>query len=192
VGIRHRVERARSSLADIWSDHPSADYGIVAAFVGLHVGVIVRFRRGDLLVWISPDRRIALYTTLAAVVAIVFGFCTAAVSYYLGSRGERMMRLRRRAGAAFRRNWRSVLSTQLTAAGTSLALLIVDDSRSVASWGVRWLTEVTLLITAARSGRLIWLFSQMLDIADVEDTAPTLAPAPGIAFKPHPPARTGQ
>lgn len=163
-----------------WSDHPAADYPFVALILAIHLGLSRGWPAVRLPIAIDPAHRDAFFATTATVVAVVFGFCTAAITSYLGAHGERMTLIRRQVGHVLARNWHAMLWAQLVAAGASLLMIAFGNSRGAADLLLRWFAELALALAVARCVRLLWLFSFMLEVTAAEDADDELAPAPRL------------
>lgn len=170
-GIRSALRR----LKDVWSELPGIDWLIVALAIGGHFAVSRWVTAPDVLSGLTADRRKDVYTTAAAVAALVGGFGTAAVAQYASSHGRDMRELRRRFGASLRKNWSSILTGMLLISGGCLALLIVDRTRSLG--GAGWFAEALLILGTARSVRLVWLFNTLINVSDRDSLEPERSPA---------------
>jgi NO-binding membrane sensor protein with MHYT domain len=163
-------------------DRPGWDLAFAAVAVGAHAVLVWRTDLVSLLARVPTGRREAIYETGATVASIVFGFSVAAVTFYLSAQGDRMVIIRRRIGAAFRRNWRSTLSTPLVAAGAFFAFLVFDNSAGTPSLAFQWLLEFVVALVIIRSVRLGWLLMRLLEVADQGDDEMPLAPAPSVGL----------
>lgn len=140
------------------------DWLLAAAVAAAHAGLAGK----HVLVGHSADQRMSIYATVASVAAIIGGFGTAAISQYASSSGSRMTFLRARFGPSLRRNWVSIL-TSMSAVAIGCLGVMIYDARETIGWG-GWLVEFLLLLGAARTARLIWLFRLLIDVSDHDGT----------------------
>lgn len=152
-----------------WVGRPSLDWCCAATVVGGHLAVVLATGRGDVLAWPDHDQRIAVYTAIATVAALVGSFVTAAIAQYAAAAGPRMRFLRTHPvqGVQFRRNWLGVLGATLAVSGLCLLAMALDTTESDPG-GVHWLAEIALCLGAVRALRLYWLFGRVIVAADID------------------------
>jgi hypothetical protein len=162
-------------IADRWSETPAIDWLVVVLVLGGHVLVSGWSSESTVLSGLTADRRKDIYTTAASISALVGGFGTAAIAQYASSNGRDMLQLRRRFGGSLRRNWSSILTGMLLLSGGCLGLLVLDRGKSAGAVG--WLAESFLVLGAARSVRLVWLFNMLINVSDRDAVSPERSPA---------------
>lgn len=86
LGLRMLSHRTAEHVGD----RPSWDYLFAAAAVGIHALVTWRTDHGSLLAIVPLDRRQEVYAAGATVTSILFGFSTAAITFYLSAQTDRM------------------------------------------------------------------------------------------------------
>ncbi|AYC39220.1 hypothetical protein [Streptomyces griseorubiginosus] len=171
------VEAARR-LLNAWRSRPAADWLVTAVVLGGHGLVVALTGRGDIFGAPGREQRLEIYTTGATVVALVGSFVTAAIAQYASATGRRMRVLRTapQLASQFRRNWVSVLSATLLIAGVCLLAIALDTTEKDPG-GIHWAVEGALILGAARSYRLLWLFNSVIqatdrDLADASPATP--------------------
>ncbi len=159
------------------SEHPSVDFGVAAAVLGLHL-LLARSGHGDVLAWIETDQRQALYGAGAGVVSIIGGLATVALAMYQAADGRRSRAIRRFYGVPLRKNWRGVLFVTGFAAVLCLVSLSLDRARDPLS--ARFVFEFAMMLWGVRLVRLIWLFDAFLKVMDTDAMDRPMPPAPGL------------
>jgi hypothetical protein len=163
-----------NSPLDALSDRPSLDWLVAVAAVGVHALVVTHVGRFDPLASLTPDDRVALYSTAINPVAILVGFTLAALAFTYSSEGRRTALLRARSHRALQRTWLGAVSGPLVAVGILLAAQVAERNGTSAA---RWVAEVVLVAVAARTVRFVWLLAQVLDLRRL-DESDTKRPAP--------------
>ncbi|GAA2755891.1 hypothetical protein GCM10009872_12510 [Actinopolymorpha rutila] len=148
------------------SERPSIDLVAALVLVLAHVSIVRLWGHWNLLSWIPLDQRLGVYGTGATVVSIVGGLCAVAITVYLGAGGDRALAVRRHYSVEVRRNWRSLLSATGVSAMLCLVAQIVD--RSSGPPIAPWLFEFAVLLAVARLLRIIWLFDNLIAVADID------------------------
>ncbi|MDK1473020.1 hypothetical protein QNO07_06195 [Streptomyces sp. 549] len=176
-----RLVEAVRRVLNGWRSRPAADWLLTAVVLGGHGLLVTLTGRGDILGAPEREQRLTIYTTGATVVALVGSFVTAAIAQYASASGRRMRVLRTAPHLAsqFRRNWVSVLSATLLISGTCLLATVLDTTETNPE-GVHWAVEGALILGAARSYRLLWLFNAVIQASDKDlaDLAQTTAQNP--------------
>jgi hypothetical protein len=159
------------------SERPSADLVVAAVLVLAHI-LVTRRDHADVLRWIDSDQRQALYSAGTGVVAILGGLAAIALAQYQTASGERSTLLRRRYGAEVRRNWRALLL--VTGLSATLGLVALATDRPGDPLFSRFIFEFAVAAWTLRFARLIWLFDNMLVVADFDASDEPRAPAPAV------------
>lgn len=160
------VRTARGYVYNHWSHHPTVDFALTAACVG----VLALVQGHHIMAGHDADQRMNIYATVASVAAIVGGFGTAAISQYATSSGQRMTILRQMFGVHLRRNWVGLLTSMLLVSFGCLAVMISDTKKDIGLGG--WLAEYLIFFGAIRSLRLVWLFRLLIDVSDHDAGSP--------------------
>lgn len=164
---------------DHWSESVWVDYLAAVGIVGLHF-MVVRVASAELpyFTWPSLAQRLGVYSTGATVVAIIGGLSALAISVYLAAGGPRARAVRRNYNASLRRNWRSLLVGMGIAAALCLLAQALDRPTDVPlAW---FLFELGMSVAGARFVRLVWLFNEVMRIADRDLTDLPRDPAPEV------------
>ncbi|GII89449.1 hypothetical protein Ssi03_74390 [Sphaerisporangium siamense] len=167
-------------LADLIIEHPAIDLLFSAALVGLHLFVVLKFHHGDVIGWMAQDDRKDLYTTGATVIAIIFGFASAAVAHYSSAQGDRARTAKRTFGKTLRNQWLGTLALPMLAALACLVAMALDGNKSGELVAARWIFEAAVCLAAVKVLRVLYLFQIMLDMTDLDAVDQGRVPAPAI------------
>lgn len=159
------------------SEHPAIDLAVAAVLLAAHV-IVTRRGHGDFLAWLDTAQRQAVYGAGAGVVAVLGGLTAIALAQYRAATGDRSTALRRLYGPAVRKNWRGILLVTGLAALLCLVALATDRVNDPVS--SRFIFEFAVLAWGLRFLRLIWLFDNMLAVADLDASDEPRAPAPAV------------
>jgi hypothetical protein len=159
------------------SEHPAIDLAAAAVLLAAHV-LLTRRGHGDFLAWLDTAQRQAVYGAGAGVVAVLGGLTAIALAQYRAATGDRSTALRRLYGPAVRKNWRGILLVTGLAALLCLVALATDRVNDPVS--SRFIFEFAVLAWGLRFLRLIWLFDNMLAVADLDASDEPRAPAPAV------------
>lgn len=157
------------------SEHTTVDFLVAAVIVGAHAVIAVEKQHGDWLGWLQSGQRLSIYSTGATVIAVLGGLSAIALALYQSAGGTRAVAVRKHYGDEVRRNWRGLLIV----AGLSSLLCLVAQAIDVAKdphYG-RFVFEFALVLASIRFIRLIWLFNNILQVAD-KDLTDRARPAP--------------
>jgi hypothetical protein len=193
------VKRVLLPVRSFWSDRPSVDWLLVGVVLALHACALWF----DWFDWIdgtladlAKDDRMRVFTTLATVSSLLFGFATASIAFFYGSaKGERLDLLKQVMNQQIVRTWRGALAAPLITVGVALAAMSFDTKADGRAW-VAWLVEGAVVFLAARAFRLRWLFTMTLNLLshDIQNPQKQVAPvsttsAP-VAVRPQPRSTT--
>lgn len=188
-GIMRALKAAGSRARGVWSDRPGLDW-LIAAIVTAIYAVALRLGWMSLEPWgLAKDDRMRLYTTVATVSSLLFGFATASIAFFYGSAsGHRVELFKQIMDQAITRTWRAVLGAPLLAVAVTVIALVTDTGPQ-GSPGIGAAVWVSILLLALRGFRLRWMFVQTLriqsrDLASSNKQSPTA----GITAAPRPTA----
>lgn len=151
-----------SQLGDAYSDRPQID-SIAAVFVGLIVGILTcRLAIADPLLNKSLSGFFAIGATVSALVT---GMGSVAVSVLLGLDGRASNQLRKTHGRDLNRNWRVVMIDGLSSAAILVFAQLLGSLHPHAAWIC---ASVAILLAAFTAGRMIWLISSLLGLAQAD------------------------
>lgn len=170
---------ALRKLKGFWSTHPTVDLLFVAVIL---VALAVAAWRGadvDILGRIDPAEASQLYIGAAQVVGLINAFSLAALAFWKGGTGRRMVLLRKAVGPAVTSSWLFAILGSLAVAGL-LAVVGILAAAGVAAW-LRWPLLAGLLFVAFAGVRLGWVFTQVVRIDDEDSTD---APGDGGVYAP--------
>jgi len=126
------------------------------------------------------DDRMRIYTTLASVSALLFGFATASIAFFYGSaKGDRVDIMKKVLSTQLVSAWRASLSAPLVAVGVCIGAIAGDARADGRPW-VQWLVEVSAVLLAIRAFRLRWLFIKTLALMALDSNSPN-SYAPGTS-----------
>ncbi len=108
------------------SEHPAVDVLLAAAVTAMHILVVARTGRADVLSWVESPQRQTLYGAAAGVIAIIGSLGAIALAQYHPGDGDRSKAVRRLYGRALRRNWRAILTITGLSSGLCLVALAID------------------------------------------------------------------
>ncbi|MGH8963767.1 MAG: hypothetical protein ACRDXB_00295 [Actinomycetes bacterium] len=162
------------------SEHPSTEFVASGVVVAGHIALSVRFKDADWLSWVSSEQRVSIYGTGAAVIALLGGLCSIAVSVILSGEGERAKAVRRHYGSVLRRNWRGLILATFAASLLCLVAQTLDGKDATGpTWG-RWMFEYALVLAVLSLTRLVWLFDRLMAVFDQDLVDVPRGPAPGL------------
>lgn len=175
-------------LKDSWvlvrgvlSARPALDWIVVAVLLALHLLLAWRVAGVLTIGGMAKDDRMRIYSTVATVASLLFGFATASIAFFYGSAdGERVNLLKRVMSDQLLAAWRAALSAPLVAVGITVVALGVDTGNQ-GQLAIGWVVEAALFLLATRAVRLRWLFLSTLKLLalDTVDAKP-----PHAATKP--------
>ncbi len=172
------------TVRGVWSEHPLVDWVVVAAVGVVHM--IITSVGPDVLVLMDLDQgdRMRVYTTVASVSALLFGFATASIAFFYGSAGgERVNLMKQVNGPSLLRSWRAALSSPLVAVGACIVALVAD-AQAEGSFFIAAAVEVSILLLAVRGIRLRWLFASTLSLVSLDNQSlQQYAPAPEGGYR---------
>ena len=159
-----QADNSAASIVDQWSVHPWTDYAVTGLVLAAHLLIIRLAKHGDWLSWTSEGQQVTVYGTGATVVSIVGGFSAIAISVYLSAGGDRARAVRAAYGDSLRRNWRAVLIGLGFATLLCLVSQVLDATND--PYSTRFVFEAAMLLATMRFARLVWLFDQLIRVAD--------------------------
>lgn len=184
------VKRVLLPARSFWSDRPSVDWLLVGGALAVHVAVLKLGGTEWTLSDLAKDDRMRVFTSLATVSSLLFGFATASIAFFYGAaKGERLDLLKQVMNQQIVRTWRGALSAPLITVGIALVAMSVDTRSTGHSW-VGWMVEGAVFFLASRAFRLRWLFTMTLNLLshDIQNpqrqVAPTTASGPPVALRP--------
>jgi hypothetical protein len=174
-----RMKQSWITARGVWSDRPLVDWLFVAILVGVHAALVCWADAGQ-IADLAKDDRMRIYTTLASVSALLFGFATASIAFFYGSAtGDRVDLMKKVLSAQLVSAWRASLSAPLVAVGVCVGA-IAGDARSDGRPWVQWAVEVAIVLLAVRAFRLRWLFIKTLALMALDSSSPN-SYAPGTS-----------
>lgn len=169
-----------------WSDRPSVDWFLVASVIAVHVMLLKLDVTGWTLADLAKDDRMRVFTTLATVSSLLFGFATASIAFFYGSaKGERLDLLKQVMNQQIVRTWRGALSAPLITVGVALVAMAADTRAGGRDW-VAWMIEGVVVFLALRAFRLRWLFTMTLNLLshDIQNPQKQVAPTGSVSGPP--------
>lgn len=171
-------------IRGFWSDHPSVDWALVAVLASAHAALAKWGSAGLLIVDLAQADRMRVYTTVASVSALLFGFATASIAFFYGAaKGDRVDLMKRVMGTQLVAAWRGALSGPLVAVGACI-VAIVGDAGASGKLAYAVAVECGILLLAARAVRLRWLFISTLTLMAADAQNPPQAPVATPGLKP--------
>lgn len=167
-----------AAIAGWASEHPGLDVVLAALTVSAHVVLISRIKTADIMYSIPVDQRVTTYATGGQVIATLGGLAAIAVTIYQTASGNRALATRRHFSGELRRNWSSLLFAAAIPPLICVICMIFDRVNDL--YSVRFVFEGILIFSFLRFFRLIWLFSRLLTVADMDSTDVVRAPAPAL------------
>lgn len=159
----------------VLSDRPALDWVVVAILLAGHLLLTWRFAGVLTIGGLAKDDRMRVYSTVATVASLLFGFATASIAFFYGSAdGERVSLMKRVMSDQLLAAWRAALSAPLVAVGLTVVALVVDTKADGLA-AIGWVVEGALLLLAVRAVRLRWLFLSTLRLLAL-DTADARRP----------------
>lgn len=143
----------------LWLDWLVPTVAIASGVMLVATGIL----DGDIRKWMGSDSWSEALVAVAGVCAILTGFCTTAIAIYVSSDGRSLVRVKRHAGPAMRRQWFAVLYAPLAVAGVAI-VAVAFDTPTWLGWVVLWF----LAFGALRAFRLCLLFQSLITIADAD------------------------
>lgn len=183
------VRRARSALVgirDFWIDHRWLDAAVTLTIVGVYTLVTHHFGRFDVLAWLTPGDRRAMYSAFAVVVSLTGAMGGVAVSQLGSAKGERVLALKRHGGRELAKNWRSTYLGAFSCAMLALLALALDGSIPAAqghnAFVGRMCFDVAVVLASMKFLRLSVLFQPLIIATVLDDTEEpnAVAPAPTL------------
>lgn len=169
-----RIRDGYVAVRGVLSARPSLDWLAVVVLIGIH---LLLWWRADVpgLSELGKDDRMRMFTTVATVASLLFGFATASIAFFYGSAdGERVNMMKRVLSDQLLAAWRAALSAPLVAIGVTVLALALDTAaggRPVVGWAV----EAALLLLGVRAVRLRWLFLSTLTLLALDKANPQVA-----------------
>ena len=165
------------------SEHPAVDVLLAAAVTAMHILVVARTGRADVLSWVESPQRQTLYGAAAGVIAIIGSLGAIALAQYHPGDGDRSKAVRRLYGRALRRNWRAILTITGLSSGLCLVALAIDRESDPLS--CRFIFEFALALWALRFCRLVWLLDAIFAMPDLDSTDEDRPVAPPLGAANH-------
>lgn len=185
-----RMKQGWITVRGVWSDHPAIDWVLVAVIVTVHAAVTGLGPQVMVIVDLPLEDRMRVYTTVASVSALIFGFATASIAFFYGAaKGDRVDLMKRVMGPQLVASWRGALSGPLVAVAACI-IAIIGDTAAEGLLLFAGAVEIGVLLLAVRAIRLRWLFTSTLTLMafDAQNPAPTPVATPGL----RPAARPGR
>ncbi len=167
--VRKWARSVLSSVGGWLGDHPTRTNLILFGIAAVHTVALLIWPSLDVWTGLLSDSQSPETLALALVTAgaLLAGFAGVVVIFGLQNNSERFRKLRRQGGGELKQNWSSMSAAGFWTMGLAIvsALGYMAESAIV---GGQFL-ELSLLVLAHGSIRLIWVLQQLIGVVSTED-----------------------